>query len=155
MRKSENQVILTKEERRELVRIINTVTRKVNQMKRARIILELDTSEGRRPLKEGSIAERVGVSRQTVQNVKKEYFASERLDSLLQRKKRETPPIPPKLTGETEARIIALACSEAPKGYSKWTLRLLADKSIELRYVDKISHMTVSRLLKKHNLNLI
>jgi transposase len=155
MRKSEKKVILPKEDREKLKKIVNTGTRSVKQLKRAKIILELDTSEGRIPIKEASIAEKTGVSRQTVQNVKNEYFSSACLDSLLQRKKRETPPIPPKVIGETEARIIALACSEVPKGFSKWTLRLLAEKSVELQYVEKISHMTVGRLLKKHNLNLI
>jgi hypothetical protein len=54
-----------------------------------------------------------------------------------------------------EARIIALACGQAPKGYARWTLRLLAAKCVELRYFDSLSHMTISNLLKKHNLNLI
>jgi transposase len=155
MRKSEKKVILTKEEREKLEKIVNTGTRSVKLLKRAKIILELDTAEGRIPIKEESIAEKVGISRQTVQNVKKEYFSSGCTDSFLQRKKRETPPISSKITGDTEAYIIALACGEAPKGFNKWTLRLLADKSVELQYVDNISHMTVSRLLKKHNLNLI
>jgi hypothetical protein len=72
----------------------------------------------------------------------------------LQRKKRENPPVTPKITGELEAHIIALACSKAPEGYSKWTLRLLADKCVELNYIENLSHMSVSRLLKKHNLSL-
>jgi hypothetical protein len=59
------------------------------------------------------------------------------------------------VTGELEARIITLACSAVPQGKAKWTLRLLADKCVELHYIDGLSHMTVSRLLKKHNLNLI
>jgi len=65
-----------------------------------------------------------------------------------------TPPIEPKITGELEARIIALACSKAPPGYAKWTLRLLASKCVELQYADSLSHMTVNRLLKKRNLSL-
>ncbi|MDR1030379.1 MAG: helix-turn-helix domain-containing protein, partial [Treponema sp.] len=88
------------------------------------------------------------VSRQTVQNVKKDFEAAVELPAFLQRKKRETPPIPPKATGELEARIIALACGTPPAGYSNWTLRLLADTCVELQYVDTISHMTISRLLK-------
>jgi transposase len=155
MRKSEKKIVLTAEEGEKLEKIVNTGIRSVKLLKRAKIILELDTAEGRIPIKEESIAEKVGVSRQTVQNVKNEYFASASIDSVLQRKKRETPPTPPKITGKTEAHIIALACGEVPKGFSKWTLRLLAEKSVELQYIDKISHMTVSRLLKKHNLNLI
>jgi hypothetical protein len=58
------------------------------------------------------------------------------------------------MTGDLEAHIIALACGETPEGFSKWSLRLLADKCMKLNYVDEISHMTVSRVLKKHNLSL-
>ena len=70
------------------------------------------------------------------------------------RKKRETPPVPPKVTGDVEAHIIALACGDPPEGYEKWTLRLLADKCVELNYAESLSHMTVSRILKKTNLSL-
>jgi hypothetical protein len=82
-------------------------------------------------------------------------LAAENIAAFLRRKKRETPPVQPKVTGEMEARLIALACSKVPKGYSRWTLRLLAEKSVELHYFGSLSHMTISRLLKKHSLNLI
>ena len=59
-----------------------------------------------------------------------------------------------KVTGEVEAHIIALACGKPPKGYAKWTLRLLADKSVELGYVDSISHTQVGRILKKTSVSL-
>jgi len=59
-----------------------------------------------------------------------------------------------KTDGEFEAHLIALCCSEAPEGYARWTLRLLADKAVELDYIDKISHETIRRILKKTNLNL-
>jgi hypothetical protein len=101
------------------------------------------------------IASRIGVSRQTVQMVKKDFGQTPDLTTFLQRKKRETPPVPAKVTGEPEARIIALACSAPYEGHCTWTLRLLADTCVELQYVDSLSHMTVSRLLKKHSLNLI
>ena len=71
------------------------------------------------------------------------------------RKKRESPPVPPKITGEIEAKIIATACSEVPEGYARWTLRLLRDKVIEFGYIDSISFNSVRTVLKKHNLNLI
>ena len=70
------------------------------------------------------------------------------LESTIDRKKRETPPVPAKVTGDVEAHIVALACSEPPEGYERWTVRLLADKCVELNYVDSLSHMTVSRVLK-------
>ena len=69
-------------------------------------------------------------------------------------KKRKTPPRKEILDGESEAKIIALACSEPPAGYSRWSIRLLRDKAVELHFVDELSHMTVQRLLKKRNISL-
>ena len=89
----------------------------------------------------------------TVQNVRTS-FATNGLDATINRKKRETPPVPAKITGEIEAKIIAMACGEPPDGYEKWTVRLIADKCVELNYIDSISHMTVQRVLKKTNLSL-
>ncbi len=90
----------------------------------------------------------------TVQKVRTSY-CEKGLEATINRKKRETPPIPAKVTGEVEAHVIALACGKPPEGYSKWTLRLLADKAVELGYIDSISHVTVSTILKKMNLSLI
>jgi transposase len=154
MTRARREIILSPEERRKLETFTGSGMRSVKLFKRAGIILACDTSEGRIPVKEENIAERIGVSRQTVQNVKKDFLASGDLSVFLRRKKRETPPVPAKVTGEVEARIIALACSKPPEGFSTWTLRLLADTCVELQYVDTISHMTVSRLLKKRRLNL-
>lgn len=83
----------------------------------------------------------------TVQNVRTSY-CERGLKATINRKKRETPPIPAKVTGEVEEYVIALACSESPEGYPKWTLRLLANKTVELGYIDSISHITVSTVLK-------
>jgi hypothetical protein len=149
MTKTSREIKLTQEERRELTAFTGSGKRSAKLLKRAHIILALDTLEGQSPAKEADIAGRIGVSRQSVQNVKKDFLASRDITAFLQRKKRETPPVPPKITGEVEARIIALACGRPPKGYSTWTLRLLADTRVELQYVDSLSHMTVSRLLKK------
>lgn len=71
---------------------------------------------------------------------------------MLQRKKRETPPIEPKITGEVEAKVIALACSEVPKGYDKWTLTLLADKTVKLGFINSISRSSVHNILKKNEI---
>jgi len=83
-----------------------------------------------------------------VHNIRKQY-AKKGLTATIGRKKRETPPVEPKITGEVEARIIALSCSAPPEGRSRWSLRLLADKSVELNFIDSISHEAVGRLLKK------
>ena len=89
----------------------------------------------------------------TVQTVRTSY-CEKGLEATINRKKRETPPVPAKVTGEVEAHVIALACGKPPEGYAKWTLRLLADKTVELGYITSISHVTVSNILKKTNLSL-
>ena len=148
------QALLTHEQRSELEKFSKTGVRSTRLVNRARILLALDTSVDRKALSQSEIAERIGVSRQTVINVREDFLKASDLSTFLRRKKRETPPVKPKVTGELEARIIALACGEVPEGYAKWTLRLLAEKCVELCYIDTLSHMTVSRLLKKHNLSL-
>ena len=145
---------LSQAERKTLEQFIKTGIHNVRLVNRAKIILGLDESEGRKKETQVLIADRIGVSRQTVNDAKNDFVAIRSVEKFLQRKRRETPPIPPKVTGEVEAHIIALACSKVPEGYAKWTLRLLADKCVKLGYVDSISPMTVSRLLKKRNLSL-
>jgi transposase len=149
-----NLIVLSAEQRTDLERFSKTGVRSTKLVNRARIILALDTANDKKASRQSEIAQRLGISRQTVNNARRDFLAAGSHLDFLQRKKRETPPVKPKVTGELEARIIALACSEAPRGYSKWTLRLIAEKSVELCYIDALSHMTVSRLLKKHNLSL-
>ena len=140
--------------REELGRYIKTGKRSVMLVNRAKVILELDESDGRKPLTQVQIAEKVGLSRQAVNDAKQAFIMAESVSEFLKRKKRETPPVEPKITGEVEAYIVALACSPVPEGCAKWSVRLLADKSVELDYIDAISPVSVHRLLKKHNLNL-
>jgi len=147
-------IVLTSEARHELERYSTTGSHSTRLVRRAKVILALDTSEGRRAMKQREIMEKENVSRQAIGDMRRDYLSAESASAFLQRKKRETPPVEPKVTGELEARVIALACGEVPAGRSKWTLRMLADKCVELDYIDAISHMTISRLLKKHNLNL-
>ena len=148
-------VRLTTRDRALLEKFSSKGTRNVRLVDRAKIILALDISGGREPGPREAIAERLGVSRQTVNNARRDFLAAKCAAAFLQRKKRETPPVPPKITGEMEARLIALVCGKAPEGYARWSLRLLADKFVELHYFGTLSHMTISRLLKKHSLNLI
>ena len=148
------QIILTAEQRKELTDFCTKGVHNVRLVNRARIILYMDTSESRKSLKQKEIAQRVNVSRKTVNEVKQDFLAAESISGFLQRKKRDTPPVAPKITGEVEAKIIALACSGVPEGSARWTLQLLADKSIELKYIDSITDMSIHRLLKKHNLSL-
>jgi len=148
------QIILSPDERAELKRFSKAGIHSVRLVNRARIILALDMSGGKETEKQEDIAEHIGVSRQTVNNAKNDFLALQDVSLFLQRKKRETPPVPSKITGELEARIIALACGKAPKGYARWTLRLLAAKCVELHYSDAISHTAIGTLLKKRSLSL-
>jgi predicted XRE-type DNA-binding protein len=140
-------------QRSELEKFTKTGKHSVRLVNRAKIILELDEADGRKPLTQEQIAEKVGVTRQTVNDTKKAFIEAGNISAFLQRKKRETPPVGPKITGEVEAHIIALACSPVPVGYAKWGVRLLADKCVELNYVDSISFKSIQRVLKKTNLS--
>ena len=155
MTKTKRSRALTAEKHRELTAFTRSRTRSVKLLKRAQIILALDTSEGPSPAKEADIALHIGVCRQTIQNSKKDFWASTTRSPLFTAQKTRNPTIPPKVTGEVEAHIIALACSQPPAGYHRWTLRLLADTCVELPYVDSLSPITVSSLLKKRGLNPI
>lgn len=121
---------------------------------RANILLNSDSANGSEPKEVRELANLLHTTPTTVQNVRTEYCRLG-LEQTLQRKKRENPPISPKIDGNVEAHIIALACTDPPKGYSRWTLRLLADKTIKLGIIDEISHVSVDRVLKKTNLSLI
>ena len=104
---------------------------------------------------EKDIADKVGVSLPTVKAVKKAFhdYKSD-VNKVVIRKKRVMGPRKIKITGDVEARLIALCCSPVPEGYARWSVRLLADKMVELKYIDDISPMTISRTLKKTNLSL-
>jgi hypothetical protein len=98
-------------------------------------------------------AEALGVTPRTIEHLKKR-FVEEGLGVALEGKPREKPPREVLFDGAFEARLLALACSEAPEGYQRWTVRLLADKVVELNIAPSVSHMTIQRALKKMNLNL-
>ena len=149
-----NEIILSAGQRKELDDFSKKGVHSVRLVNRAKIILALDTSEGRKAAKQEEIAQRVGVSRQVVNNTRRDFLAAESIEAFLQRKKRDTPPVATKITGDVEAKIIALACGKAPKGCSRWTIKLIAERSVELQLIDSISPVSVQRLLKKRNLSL-
>jgi len=146
-------VRLTSEERTYLMKMISSGESKAKEIAHARILLATD--DAREPkLTVTEVAEKCDSNIVTVQQIRRKYTEGG-VDAAVKRKKRETPPVPPKITGEVEAHIIALACSEPPEGYSKWSLRLLAGRIVELGYTDSISYAYVGRILKKHNSNPI
>lgn len=146
------KIELGNEDRAELTDIVTKGRRPARTILRANILLASDRQSDKY-MTVSEIAKAYHTSHTTVQKVRSLY-CEKGLEATLNRKKRETPPIPAKVTGEVEAHIIALACGKPPEGYSKWTLRLLAEKTVELGYVDSISHATVSIVLKKMNISL-
>lgn len=143
---------LSDADRKALEDIITKGSSPAKAILRANVLLASDRNN-KKHMTVAEIAETYHTTPTTVQNVRTSY-ANNGLEATISRKKREIPPVPPKVTGDVEAHIIALACSDPPEGYEKWTLRLLADKCVELNYAESLSHMTVSRILKKTKLSL-
>lgn len=149
------EIYLTVEEQNYLHRIVKAGVHNAHVITRARVLLMLDRTGKHDHVRYNRTAEYAGLSVQAVYNMRDEYLAKHDIEAYLNRKKRETPPVAPKMDGKLEAQIIALSCSEPPEGCSRWTVRLLAEKAVELNYVDGLSPMTVQRLLKKRNISLI
>ena len=145
-------VTLTQEEREELKAVISRGKGAARKLMHARILLKADAEEGGPGWDDDAIAEGLDVGRATVERVRKE-FVEEGLEAALERRKPRRE-YRRKLDGDGEARLIALACSQAPEGRSRWTLRLLADRMVALEYVDDISYETVRRALKKTSSSL-
>jgi len=149
------EIYLTEEEQIQLKEIVRKGVHNAHVITRARVLLMLDRTGKTDHVRYKRTAEYAQISVQAVYNMRDEFLSNHDIESYLTRKKRETPPTAPKLDGETEAKILALACSEPPKGCSRWTVRLLSERIVQLHFVEKISHMTVQRLLKKRNISLI
>ena len=151
----ENKVIeLSEEQRKELERFTRTGVHNARLITRAKTILALDRSNKKEHMRMGRICEQIGVSRKTVYNTRQAFLKAGSIEEFLRRKKRETPPVEPKITGEVEAHIVAMACSDPPEGCARWTQKLIAHKSVELQYIDSISDRSVGRVLKKRNISL-
>ena len=148
------RVTLTEQERRELETLTKTVKTDAKRFLYARSLLLCDAGPRGPAWSVTATAEAMGVTPRTIEHLKKR-FVEEGLAAALERKKRDKPPREVIFDGAFEARLIALACSEAPAGWRRWTVRLLAEKAVELRLAPSVSHMTVQRMLKKTNLNLI
>lgn len=136
-----HKVNLSSEERSELIELTMSGKAKVRQVKRAQILLHAHKGKI-----DKEIAEAIGTSLATVQRIRQKY-ATEGLKSALTEKPRSGRPIG--IDGKTRAKVTALACTKAPEGRSDWTLRLIAEKVVELEYIDAISYQTVRNILKK------
>ena len=147
------KVTLSEQERKEL----EVLTRKGKTQARkfilSRALLLCDAGAGGPAWNIADVAAALGVTSRTIEHLKKR-FVEDGLEAALERKAREKPPREVIFDGAFEARLIAIACSQAPQGYRRWTVRLLADKAVELNLAPSVSHMTVQRVLKKMNLSL-
>ena len=147
--KKKYSVTLTDEERRMLQDMLSRGKRAARKLMHARILLKADSSPGGPGWNDEMIAGGLEVGRATVERVRKE-FVEEGLESALERRQPRRQ-YRRRLDGDGEAHLVALACQEPPEGRSRWTLRLLADRMVQLEYVDQISYQTVRRTLKKTN----
>jgi len=136
-------VDLQEEERATLQRIIRSGKHSARKIRWAHALLKVDAG-----WKDEKIAEALDISLPTVQRIR-QRFVEEGLDVALGAHSHKPRPYLQKMDGEQEAKLIALACSPAPEGYKRWTLRLLAEKTVELQIVEQVSYQTVRRVLKK------
>jgi len=147
-------VQLSNEERHDLEDLVKKGSQKSGvkpsalKLTRARILLKADQAEGSPAYTDTEIAEALDVSAKTVFNIRQKWMELG-IDEVLERRPQRSPSRQPKLDGRAEAKLIAVSCGPAPEGRARWTLRLLADKVVELQIVSSISHETIRRTLKK------
>jgi transposase len=144
---------LTKEERGELEAMTRRGRTHARRFIHARALLLCDAGAEGPAWNVADVATALGVTSRAIEHLKKR-FVEDGLEAALERKPTEKPPREVVFDGAFEARLIALACSDAPEGHRRWTVRLLADKAVELKFAESVSHMTVQRALKKTNLSL-
>jgi transposase len=145
-KKHKYKVNLTRAERSELVRLTVAGTIGVRKLNRAKTLLLADESQESDHKTDKEIAEKLDISAATVERTRRSYVEGGLKEALNEKPRSGRPPV---ISGETRAQITALACSTPPEGYSQWSLRLLADKAVELDFLETISHESVGTILKK------
>ena len=152
MKNQKYAVKLSDEQRKELEKINRSRSAKELTKQHAKVLLSLDEN-GDKPLTVELTAKKCKLHPENIYKIRKQ-FAVEGMERALYRKKRETPPVEPKITGEVEAHIIATACSAAPEGRKAWTLQMIADKIVLDGVLESVSDVSIMRTLKKHNISL-
>jgi len=146
-------VTLTSDEREMLNNLVSKGKHQSQKILNALILLDCDTGEFQKARSTNEeIARVLNISMKKIDRVKKR-FVEEGFDYALDKRPADRV-YPKKADGDFEAHLVALSCSEPPEGFSRWSLRLLADKAVELDYIDAISHEAVRRILKKTNSSL-
>ena len=146
-------VRLSQEERVALKKLLTSGRGSGRMFTRVRILLKADQSDEGPAWRDEKISEAFDVTVQTIERVRKQ-LVEEGIDAVLSRHPYRQKVSRKKIDGDVEAHLIALCCSDPPEGRVRWTLRLLADKVVELGYIDSISHEAIRQTLKKTNLNL-
>lgn len=145
------KVTLTKKEREELKTIVSKGKHTSQQYRNACILLNSDDGKYGQKISNDQIAQVLQITSKTVERLK-QRFVEEGFEACMDRK-----PYPAKekliADGDFEAHLIAISCSKSPDGYARWSLRMLADKMVELKYAETVSHETVRQVLKKTNLS--
>lgn len=141
---------LTKEQRAELEEVIKKGTARARKLQHAHVLLKIDSSEAGSNWSDQQVKEAFGVSIPTIWRIR-QRFLEQGLNDALNRRPQPERPEKRKIDGEQEAHLVAVTCSPAPEGYKRWSMRLLADKLVELGYFEEISHNTVWVALKKIN----
>jgi len=144
---------LSRDERHALEKVRDKGSRKASKYKRALVFLLADESKEGPSQKDTEIAKATGLTTVSIERLRKRCCEVGPIGGL-DPKPRETPPRKIKITGEVEARITQLACSEPPEGRTCWTLHLLAQRLVEIEVIDSISHNSIGLVLKKVGLNL-
>jgi len=144
-------ITLTEEERKILMQLISKGKTEGYRIRHAHILLALDEIEENKEWTDRTVAKAYHTTERSIGNLRRR-FVEQGFDAALGREKREVAPRN-KIDGEIEAKIVALTCSDAPEGYSKWSLRLLADKVVELGIMESISHTAIADCLKKTKLS--
>lgn len=145
-KKHKYNVKLTREERSELCRLTVAGTISVRKLNRAKLLLLADENHENGHKTDQEIAEKLDISPATVERTRREYVEAGLKEALNEKPRSGRPPV---INGEARAQLTALACSTPPEGFSQWSLRLLADKAVELHFLETISHESVGTILKK------
>lgn len=145
------KVTLTQKEREELLAITKGGKHSSKKVIRSLILLNCDEGEFSEKVNNEDVAKVLNIGARTIDRLKKK-FVEEGFEAALENRP-TTRVYERKADGDVEAHLVALSCSKAPEGFTRWSLRLLADQMVELEFVDNISHETVRRVLKKTNLS--
>lgn len=151
-KKHKYPVRLTSQERGALNQLTQRGRINVRKLNRAKILLLADENHDNGHKTDQEIAQKLDIGATTVERIRRNYVEAGLEAALHEKPSSGRPPV---IGGEARAKITALACSTAPEGYARWSLRLLADKVVELDFVDSISYKTVGEILKKTNYNPI